>query len=68
MIRKKRLTEVPTDLTEIERDLLWHMQNGYQLETDSLGGHLLLRRMKDKEVIRLHLRTETRYRGCNSVG
>jgi hypothetical protein len=52
MIRKKRLTEVPTDLTEIERDLLWHMQNGYQLETDSLGGHLLLRRTKDKEVIR----------------
>jgi hypothetical protein len=28
------------------------MQNGYQLETDSLGGHLLLRRTKDKEVIR----------------
>jgi hypothetical protein len=28
------------------------MENGYQLETDSLGSDLLLRRTKDNEVIR----------------
>jgi hypothetical protein len=28
------------------------VHNGYQLETDSLGGDPLLRRLKDSEVIR----------------
>lgn len=39
-------------LTEGEQDLLSQMQNGYQLETDSLGGNPLLRRLKGGEVIR----------------
>ena len=39
-------------LTEGEKDLLSHLDQGYQLETDSLGGEPLLRRLKDDEVIR----------------
>jgi hypothetical protein len=39
-------------LTETEQDLLSHIQNGYQLETDSLGGNPILRRLKGNEVIR----------------
>ena len=35
-----------------EAILLSHLQHGYQLETDSLGGDPLLRRLKDSEVIR----------------
>lgn len=29
-----------------------HMEHGYQLETDSLGGNPVLRRLKDDEVVR----------------
>jgi hypothetical protein len=43
---------VPSGLTETEQDLLWHLQNGYQLETESPDGDLLLRRLKNSEVIR----------------
>ena len=39
-------------LTEGEQDLLSQMQNGYQLETDSLGGNPVLRMVKEGEVIR----------------
>ena len=39
-------------LTEGEQDLLSQMQNGYQLETDSLGGNPVPRKLKDGEVIR----------------
>jgi hypothetical protein len=31
---------------------LSHMEDGYQLETDSLGGNPILRRLKDSEEIR----------------
>jgi hypothetical protein len=34
------------------QDLLSHIQDGYQLETDSLGGNPVLRRLEDKEEIR----------------
>lgn len=34
---KKKAGAVPAKLTEAEQDLVWHMQNGYQLETDSVG-------------------------------
>jgi hypothetical protein len=37
---------------ETHRDLLSHIQNGYQLETDSLGGNPVLRRLKDNEEMR----------------
>lgn len=44
--------EFVANLTETEQDLLSHMEQGYQLETDSLGGDPVLRRLKDNEAIR----------------
>lgn len=49
---KKKATRIPPKLTEAEQDLLTHMEQGYQLETDSLGGNPVLRGLKDDEVIR----------------
>jgi len=49
---KKKAASTPPKLTEIEQDLLSHIQDGYQLETDSLGGNPVLRRSKDDEGIR----------------
>jgi hypothetical protein len=49
---KKRTANVLPKLTEVEQDLLSHMQQGYQLETDSLGGNPILRRLKDDEEMR----------------
>jgi hypothetical protein len=43
---------MPSGLSATEQDLVRHVQNGYQLETDSPGGDPLLRRLKDSEVIR----------------
>jgi len=51
MATKKNASPVPK-LTEGEQDLLSEMQKGYQLETNSLGGNPVLRRVKDGEVIR----------------
>jgi hypothetical protein len=49
---KKKAVSAPPKLTEVEQDLLSHIQNGYELETDSLGGNPVLRRLKDDEEIR----------------
>jgi len=49
---KKKARSTPPKLTEAELDLLTHMEKGFQLETDSLGGNPILRRLKDDEVIR----------------
>ena len=38
--------------TEGERELLSQMEEGYQLETDSLSSNPVLRRLKDAEVVR----------------
>jgi hypothetical protein len=51
MAKKKRASLLPK-LTEIEQDLLSHIQDGYQLETDSLGGNPVLRRLKDDVEMR----------------
>jgi hypothetical protein len=51
MAKKKTVSVLPK-LTEVEQNLLSHIQNGYALETDSLGGNLVLRRLKDHEEIR----------------
>ena len=51
MAKKKAANLVPK-LTETERDLLSHIQDGYQLETDPLGGNPVLRHLKDNEEIR----------------
>jgi hypothetical protein len=52
MPKKKKAGAVAPKLTEAEQDLVWHMEHGHQLETDSLGGNPVLRRLKDDEVIR----------------
>jgi len=39
-------------LTDAEQDLLWHIEHGYQLETDSLGSDPVLRGLENDEVIR----------------
>jgi len=49
---KKKAVSVLRKLTEVEQDLLSYMQQGYQLETDSLGGNPVLRHLKDNEEIR----------------
>jgi hypothetical protein len=51
MAKKKGATPQPK-LTRTEQDLLSHIQDGYQLETDSLGGNPILRHLKDNEEIR----------------
>jgi hypothetical protein len=43
---------LPSDLSESEQDLVWHMEHGYKLETDSLGGNPVLRNLKNDEVLR----------------
>jgi|SRR5438270_5180996 len=52
MARKKSAAPAPPELTRTEADLLWHLQNGYQLESSPVERGLLLRRLKDDEVIR----------------
>ena len=51
MAKKKTASLLPK-LTDAEQDLLSHIQDGYELETDSLGGNPVLRRLKDNEEIR----------------
>ena len=49
---KKTTANLLSKLTETEQDLLSHIQDGYQLETGSLGGNPVLRRLKHNEEIR----------------
>jgi hypothetical protein len=51
-VAKKKTANPMPKVTEIEQDLLSHIQDGYQLETDSLGGNPILRRLKDNEETR----------------
>jgi hypothetical protein len=48
----KKARSIPPKLTEAEQDLLAHVEQGYELETDSLGGNPVLRRLKDGGVLR----------------
>ena len=48
---KKKSNPLP-NFTETERELLSRIQDGYQLETDSLGSKPVLRRLKDNQEIR----------------
>ena len=52
MPKKKPGTKSPPELTKTEEHLLWRLEHGYQLETDPLGGGLLLRNLKDNLVVR----------------
>ncbi len=49
---RTRLPEIVANLTQTEQDLLSHMKSEYQLETNSLGGNPVLRRLKDDEGMR----------------
>lgn len=49
---RKAEARVGVKLTEAEEDLQWHVEHGYQLETDSLGGAPVLRSLKHDEVVR----------------
>jgi hypothetical protein len=49
---EKKTASLPPRLTETEQDLLSHIQDGYRLETDALGGNPVLRRLKNNEEIR----------------
>lgn len=49
---KKKAADLPPKLTEGEQNLLSHLEQGYLLETDLLGGDPVLRRLKEDEVIR----------------
>jgi hypothetical protein len=51
-VAKKTTANLLPKLTEIEQELLSHIQDGYELETDSLGGNPILRCLKDNEEIR----------------
>lgn len=50
-VPKKRTPEVLPELTETELDLLSHIERGYQLETDSIGGEPVRRSLRDGELI-----------------
>ena len=52
MPTKKTADKLPPKLTDTQQDLLWHLNHGYQLESSSVGGGLLLRRLKDNAVMR----------------
>jgi hypothetical protein len=54
-----RAASVSPKLTEGEQDLLSHIREGCQLETNSLGGDSVLRPLKDHEVIRPSLPNTT---------
>jgi hypothetical protein len=49
---KKKTASLTRKLTESEQDLFSQLEQGYQLETDSLGANPVLRLLKDGEVIR----------------
>jgi cytosine/adenosine deaminase-related metal-dependent hydrolase len=49
---KKKAGGVTAKLTDAEQDTLTHLQQGYQLETDSLGANPVLRAPKDDEFLR----------------
>jgi len=52
MPRKRPVVKAAPRLTKTEENLLWRLEHGYQLETDPLGGGLLLRNLKDNLVVR----------------
>ena len=43
IMAKKQPGAVLPKLTEAEQDLIWHLEHGYRLETDSVGGDPVLR-------------------------
>ena len=52
MPRRKLIAKAAPKLSKTEEDLLTHLTDGYQLETDPFGSSLLLRNLKDGSVVR----------------
>jgi len=50
--RRKKLLISCRNSQRLNETYFSHIQEGFQLETDSLGGDPILRRLKDNEVIR----------------
>ena len=50
--RNKPASPIPSTLSDAENDLISRMEQGWQLETDSLGGNPVFRNMSSDEVIR----------------
>ncbi len=50
-VSKKQTAKVAPKLTKTEEDLLWHLENGYQLESAIAGGPIL-RNLKDQSTMR----------------
>jgi hypothetical protein len=51
--KKQSAGAIGAKLSEAEQDLLQHLEQGYKLETDTLGSNPLLRGQEDDEVLRL---------------
>jgi len=49
---KSTKTEAQPPLSRTEKDLLWHMAHGYQLETSSRWDNPTLRNLKDGTEVR----------------
>jgi len=65
---KKKADKVLPKLSEAELDLISHIEQGYQLQTDLLGSDPLLRRLKDGEVIRPASATQSTIRALEQRG
>ena len=50
--KKQAAHALHPDLTDTELDLVRHLEEGYELETDQFGGEPVLKRVKDQEAIR----------------
>ena len=50
--KAKPKPEPEARLSKTEEDLLWHMANGYQLETSSLWDNPILRHLRDNIEVR----------------
>ena len=65
MIKKRsRVESVYPKLSEAEQDLVQHLEQGYELETDSLGSNPILRGRRDDEVLRPSERLKNAVSSC----
>lgn len=51
-VPKKKDASISSKLSEGEQDLLSHLEQGYEIQTDTLGGNPVLRQLKNKEEAR----------------
>jgi DNA-binding MarR family transcriptional regulator len=57
-----------TKLTKTEQDLLSHLEQGYQLESEAFGNGLLLRNLKDNSVVRTASANQSTIKGLEERG